>query len=422
MPPVLDNKGINSGYVDEEDGWGTSMNTNLRQLSAYVMNGFAQDVATTTGLVYGYRGGVGLTGATLVNIAPGTVIVPASSTVYIVRTIAGAVTATTNPVFPDRIHMATLVTNVTSIVSVVDARYPQDFTQDGTISAVSFSTTNVPATAGAVRLGNAELIAARNAANTGNLALIRLDSANRVVLGDSSTTNTRALGSLTAVGDADVNTLAARGGANSLLLRPGTVDHCYLEFYPRTLTPTTRGGYFGYGAAASEDIELDNDLGDILFRTNDVQLGLIGNAVTCNGAINATQFNGSGAGLTTNTVPQASVVGLPTALSNLTTALGDAFIAIAGNTAAANALDTRVDGLEVPRPFASAISDNVPISRVTFGASLGYSDQINHSGLARSYVAGAWSPLNFTDVAILGNALTSVVANLINDLKARSVI
>lgn len=60
-----------------------------------------------------------------------------------------------------------------------------------------------------------------------------------------------------------------RTGAGSVVLAPGTNDHCYIEFYARTATPQTRSGYLGFPSAGSTVIEITNQLtGGIAFLVN----------------------------------------------------------------------------------------------------------------------------------------------------------
>ncbi|WP_426751580.1 hypothetical protein [Myxococcus sp. Y35] len=59
--------------------------------------------------------------------------------------------------------------------------------------------------------------------------------------------------------------VTANNGGPSVQLKPGTIDHVYLEFFARTSAPNTRSGFLGYGAAGSSVLALVNSLsgGDV---------------------------------------------------------------------------------------------------------------------------------------------------------------
>ncbi|WP_413943352.1 tail fiber domain-containing protein [Bdellovibrio sp. HCB-162] len=55
-------------------------------------------------------------------------------------------------------------------------------------------------------------------------------------------------------------------GAGLLSLKPGSNDHVYLQLFARTSTPTVRSGWLGYGAAATNDLSLTNEIeGGIIY-------------------------------------------------------------------------------------------------------------------------------------------------------------
>lgn len=70
------------------------------------------------------------------------------------------------------------------------------------------------------------------------------------------------------------------GGA-SVSLAPGAADHTYLAFFPRTASPTTRGGYIGFAAAANSDITLQNEIsaGNIILGTTGVGVARVNSNV-----------------------------------------------------------------------------------------------------------------------------------------------
>ncbi|WP_127531186.1 hypothetical protein [Paenibacillus kobensis] len=53
------------------------------------------------------------------------------------------------------------------------------------------------------------------------------------------------------------------GSGPSLLMKSAGGNHSFMEFYPREATPTTRGGWFGYGGAGTNIMSLSNSLGAI---------------------------------------------------------------------------------------------------------------------------------------------------------------
>ncbi|MCK6488810.1 MAG: hypothetical protein L6R48_10860 [Planctomycetes bacterium] len=55
----------------------------------------------------------------------------------------------------------------------------------------------------------------------------------------------------------------ALAGGQSIHLRAGTVDHCYLSFFPRTAAPGTRGGYIGFPAVGSTQLSFVNEAAGI---------------------------------------------------------------------------------------------------------------------------------------------------------------
>ncbi|HTG45368.1 MAG TPA: hypothetical protein VK633_12630 [Verrucomicrobiae bacterium] len=58
-------------------------------------------------------------------------------------------------------------------------------------------------------------------------------------------------------------------GGGVLALKPGSVDHTFLEFYARTSSPASRSGYLGYSAGTSPHLEMVNQLtgGSLFFAS-----------------------------------------------------------------------------------------------------------------------------------------------------------
>jgi hypothetical protein len=54
--------------------------------------------------------------------------------------------------------------------------------------------------------------------------------------------------------------LTIDGGAGVLALKPGALDHTYMQFFARTATPAVRSGYIGFPGAASTNLNLYNEI------------------------------------------------------------------------------------------------------------------------------------------------------------------
>ncbi len=94
---------------------------------------FGENPATTTGLTWGYYGGVVDNNGTPTTVAAGTVALTASATNYVSVTQAGAVVVSTAGWTAGAYPLRTLVTNTTSITSDTDSR-----------GYFTFVTTNMP--------------------------------------------------------------------------------------------------------------------------------------------------------------------------------------------------------------------------------------------------------------------------------------
>src|SRR5690606_2360713 len=65
-------------------------------------------------------------------------------------------------------------------------------------------------------------------------------------------------------------TLGINAGAGALSLRPGSLDHVYMQFFADTQNPNTRSAYFGFGSVGSPRLDLINEMagGDIYIITS----------------------------------------------------------------------------------------------------------------------------------------------------------
>ncbi len=66
------------------------------------------------------------------------------------------------------------------------------------------------------------------------------------------------IGAVNKAGDTMTGKLRLTSGASALSLEPGSVDHCYLEFYADSGAPTTRSGWIGYGGVGTSTLSIVN--------------------------------------------------------------------------------------------------------------------------------------------------------------------
>ncbi len=91
-------------------------------VAATVANIFNQATATTTGLTYGFYGGMVRSDSTSTLVADGTVALAASTTNYVEVSGAGTVTANASGFTAGRFPMATVLTGASTITTVTDKR------------------------------------------------------------------------------------------------------------------------------------------------------------------------------------------------------------------------------------------------------------------------------------------------------------
>lgn len=87
-----------------------------------ILTDFANDVATTTGLTYGYKAGSIRNDNAPVDVAAGTVALTASTTNYVEVSGAGAISANTSGFTSGRFPMAQVVTGASTITTITDKR------------------------------------------------------------------------------------------------------------------------------------------------------------------------------------------------------------------------------------------------------------------------------------------------------------
>lgn len=98
----------------------TTMNENLRALAPAAL--FGKKHTTTTGLTFGYYGGILLVDGVLTSVADGTVALTASVTNYVEATRAGVVSKNVTSFTAGQIPLFTVLTTVSAIDTVTDYR------------------------------------------------------------------------------------------------------------------------------------------------------------------------------------------------------------------------------------------------------------------------------------------------------------
>lgn len=125
MSLVTTARDIIYGWAKRQRGWGAGMNANLRQFDAVAFYQWGQRISTTSGLTYGYFGGMVKSGTGVSLISGGVVNLANNATNYIQRTQAGIVSTTTVGFDKTKIPMAIAVTSAGTITAVTDSRLAQ---------------------------------------------------------------------------------------------------------------------------------------------------------------------------------------------------------------------------------------------------------------------------------------------------------
>ena len=102
-------------------------------------------------------------------------------------------------------------------------------------------------------------------------------------------------------------TTGTTGYGASLAIKPGTGNHCFIEFYARTADPNTRTGYVGYELPGNNVFTFNNGLGGFSFQIASTQIAYI-NAAGIGG--NGSQLTGIDFGAGVAAIPLQGV-GLP---------------------------------------------------------------------------------------------------------------
>ncbi len=124
MAASYTDKGVAHGWTLGENNWKDANDESQLRISAMLLNAWAQKRSTTTGLTYGYHGGMAVVAGAFSVVADGTTALADATTNYVERTAAGVVTDNTTGFSADKIPMAIVVTAGGAITSVTDRRPP----------------------------------------------------------------------------------------------------------------------------------------------------------------------------------------------------------------------------------------------------------------------------------------------------------
>ncbi|NJK44978.1 MAG: hypothetical protein HC933_12435 [Pleurocapsa sp. SU_196_0] len=113
--------------------------------------------------------------------------------------------------------------------------------------------------------------------------------------------------------------VTAYGGGQAMELKPGTADHTYMAFFPRTANPASRGAFVGFGSSGATQFTIQNEIvnGDVNVITSGTgQVRVNGNQVVSRGhfvdaitAVVDTAFTAPGTGwfVTNISLPGATI-------------------------------------------------------------------------------------------------------------------
>lgn len=115
-------KGLVHSWPRGYSPWNTDMDGDLKMLNAWALLAWANNVATTTSLTYGYHGGPLYTGGAFSMIADGTIALSDNATNYVERTTGGSVSKNTAGFTAGRVPLAKVTTLSGAITAIEDWR------------------------------------------------------------------------------------------------------------------------------------------------------------------------------------------------------------------------------------------------------------------------------------------------------------
>lgn len=122
MPPTTTPKGLKHLWDLGENGWKDGMDENISILEALLIEQWGQERATTTGLTWGYHGGIVLSSGAPNRVADSTIALTDDATNYVERDRAGTVSVNQSAFSADKIPMAQVTTVSGSITAIIDTR------------------------------------------------------------------------------------------------------------------------------------------------------------------------------------------------------------------------------------------------------------------------------------------------------------
>lgn len=196
-------------------------------------------------------------------------------------------TANTSGITIGRVGVGTTINNSLSVVGSLGTISTSSTGNNLNFSRAGANYITATDVSGSLGLGVAGSLSAIGIASNGSLSFAGASTFSAAGTALTVTNNASIGGNLAVTGGTTVDTLTVgtTTGAGSLVLKPGSADHAYIQFFADTAAPTTRSGYLGYTAAGSTTLTFANEIGDQInlgVGTDDVtvsdQLTVTGNS------------------------------------------------------------------------------------------------------------------------------------------------